>query len=113
MKSLQSSYTPRVGDTLKLSCNEDLDQASTVYPPKNQKYQTCPPLIKKILKVSNPPPPTKKKKKKKKSILYLDLKKKAIECLEIAPQNSPLLRWPSKDINNSSYPNPNPKYSSF
>ena len=32
MEILQSSYVPRVGDTLKVSCYVDLDQASTVYP---------------------------------------------------------------------------------
>ena len=45
MKILQSSYAPRVGDTLKLSCYVDLDQASTVYQKKISEESDIPPKI--------------------------------------------------------------------
>ena len=39
---LQFSYAPGLGDTLNFSCYVDLDQSSTVNPPKYQKYQAYP-----------------------------------------------------------------------
>ena len=80
------------GDTLNFSCYVDLDQASTVYPKK----------ISEVLGIQCTPKIIENLQPQKIFQFCILTLKKALECLEITPKNSPVSSYPHPQSKNSS-----------